>query len=201
MSKPINDVNFRRVSRTLSCGLVLMAAHLAMPVAFGMDLNTVSAPSMSGFGIQSTDPSIGVGETVNGALGDGDELATGSGEPLDFYVITSQDASSGYTITASSTEFPVVSRLYVMDETQEGTWYPLQEAALFTPEVTQAQYSGAFPKAGQYAVSISSANQEYPNGSYSVTLTGTSGATPAVSPQAGMSQSTIDSFSLQGLGN
>lgn len=187
MSKLIDDTNLPRVSRALSCALVLVAAHLATPVAFGMDLKAVSAQAMSSFGIQSTGPSIGVGETVNGVLGDGDELATGDGEPLDFYVISTQGSSTGFTITASSNEFPLVSRLYVMDEAQQGSFYPLQEAKLFNPEMTQAQYSGTFPRAGQYAISISSGNPEYPNGGYTLSLTGASGSTPPAPGAGGMS--------------
>jgi hypothetical protein len=144
---------------------------------------------------QATLPTIGF-ETVDGMLGDGDEVYLNTGQLADFYRFSTKAAKMTYTITAASTNFPVASTLYMLDPKQPG-YVALQETKVFRQE--PAQYSATLP-AGRYAIQINSASMDMQNGRYGLALTRAADPGDALASVAGgtkLGGSTGDEVYLQ----
>lgn len=142
-------------SRVVCLGLLVLGVHLAASeIAHGAE--------------PGSKPTIAFGQTLQGALGDANDLRFNDGKPVDDYRVVVEKAKQPYVITASSAQFPVISKVFFVDAQQQTV--QLQGAWVLDPK-QQVQYSGVFDQPGEYIVQIHSFAAEMQQGSYSLSLT------------------------------
>lgn len=155
---------------------------------FVVPSNSYSEPSgslSSSFVLGEIRPNaaIAIGQTIQGALGDGKDdgtFSTGDGQYnnrlTDFHFFDTQVGQS-YVITVNSAAFPAASRISKVTQSNDSghTSTPLQHAEVFNPGF-QVQYSGILKEGGQHVIYVFSRDPNTTAGQYTLSLSSGSAA-------------------------
>lgn len=151
---------------------------------------------------------ISPGQTVQGALGDGNDIVFSmhlfNNHPTDFYLFNAK-AGESYVITVSSLVFPMMS-MFNQNDTQSAAFTPLHMAELFadSSEVVdpKVKYTVKLKQDGQYMIFVF-ARDPATTGQYTLTLESGVPTAPGngSTPSVGVWRGKIVAFNVSGDGS